>query len=55
MEWFAIPASAVRASLANDPRVSGVALRKAFLKCWAMNVLRLDEMKVSKKKTRTLP
>ena len=32
MEWFAVPASAVRASLANDPRVSGVALRKAFLK-----------------------
>jgi len=31
LEWLVIPASSVRASLANDPRMNGVALRKAFL------------------------
>ena len=32
LEWFAVPVSAVRASLENDPALSGVALRKAFLR-----------------------
>ncbi len=32
MEWFVVRPSDVRASLSNDPALSGVALRKAFLK-----------------------
>ncbi len=32
LEWLTVPASAVRASLENDPSLSGVNLRKAFLK-----------------------
>lgn len=32
LEWFTIPAAAVRASLENDPQLEGLALRKAFLR-----------------------
>jgi hypothetical protein len=32
IEWFSVPAASVRASLENDPALSGVALRKAFLR-----------------------
>ena len=32
IEWLSVPAAAVRASLENDPALSGVALRKAFLR-----------------------
>jgi len=32
LEWFCVPAASVRASLENDPALSGVALRKAFLR-----------------------
>lgn len=32
LEWFVIPAQQVRDQLANDPRVSNVELRKAFLR-----------------------
>lgn len=32
LEWFSLPATVVRAGLADDPRLSGVELRKAFLR-----------------------
>lgn len=32
LEWFTLPVSVVRASLADDPRLSGVELRKTFLR-----------------------
>ena len=32
LEWFCVPAASVRASLESDPALSGVALRKAFLR-----------------------
>ena len=32
LEWLSVPVSVVRASLAEDPRLSGVELRKAFLR-----------------------